>query len=54
MKITIIGTAGFIGMHLSHFLMIKGYAPQINIDYLKPIYGTELSEIRVSNLEKTA
>ena len=52
MKIAITGSAGFIGMHLSQFLARNGYSEQLNIDFLNPIYGPELSTLRTQELKK--
>ncbi len=52
MKIAITGAAGFIGMHLCEYLVQEGHEIICAIDSLKPIYGTNMAEVRANRLEK--
>jgi UDP-glucuronate 4-epimerase len=52
MRIAITGSVGFIGMHLSQFLVGKGLEPAVSIDSLQPIYGPELVTMRINELEE--
>ena len=51
MNILITGCAGFIGYHLSHKLLNKGYKVT-GIDNLNNYYSVELKKLRLNNLKK--
>ena len=51
MKILITGSAGFIGFHLSNFLLKKNYEI-IGIDTLNNYYDDKLKKKRLSILKK--
>ena len=51
MKILITGSAGFIGFHLSNFLLKKNYEI-IGIDTLNNYYDNKLKKKRLSILKK--
>ena len=51
MKIGITGAAGFIGMHLTNFLLLNGH-DIVGIDSLNPAYGGKLSADRAINLRE--
>ena len=50
MRITVTGAAGFIGSHLSRFLIEQGHQVQ-GIDSLDPYYSVNLKKVRVKEIE---
>jgi len=52
-KILVTGAAGFIGMHVSNFLLAKGDVEVIGVDNLNDYYDPSLKISRLANLKKS-